>query len=242
MPEELLDPDGRVMMVSGANRGIGTAIAERLYRDGYRLSLGVRELSSLASFDTATDDERVMAHHYEAKDSTTARAWADATVQRFGRIDGVINNAGILRSFRIDDNDEADLDEMWEVNVKGPLRVIRAAFAHLKRVETGRIINIVSLSGKRVKGESIGGYCMSKYAAMALTHAVRYAGWAEGIRTTAICPGYVATDMTSVGASIDQSAMTRPSAVAHVVAMVLALPNPVSVVEVPINCVLEPDV
>ena len=239
MSETQLNPTGRVLLLSGANRGIGKAIAERLYADGYSISIGARDIETLAPVLSVMDGARAMGNCYDAKDRDAASAWVHATMEHFGRIDGVINNAGIMHEFRLDDADESALDEMWEVNVKGPLRVIRAALSELRAAGTGRIVNIVSLAGKRIKGEAFGGYGMTKHAAMALTHAVRYAGWDDGIRTTAICPGYVATDMTA-SASTPHADMTQPESVAHVVSMVLGLPNPVSVVEIPVNCLLEP--
>lgn len=128
---------------------------------------------------------------------------------------------------------------MWEVNVKAPLRLTRAAFPYLKHSGAGRVVNIVSLSGRRVKSAEITGYAMTKYALDALTHGIRYSGWEYGIRTTAICPGFVATDMTAGVEAVPREHMIQPDAIAKLVAMVLALPNSASVIEVPINCVLE---
>ncbi len=182
-----------------------------------------------------------MHHAFDASDADTATRWVAATRERFGRIDAVVNNAGVVRSFDIESDDETALDEMWEVNVKGPLRLVRAAFAELRRCGCGRVINIVSLSGKRVKSAGIGGYAMSKHAAAAFNHALRHAGWEHGIRATSICPGFVATDMTAAVTSVSTDEMTQPDAVAHMVASVLVLPNTASVSELPINCVLEPD-
>jgi NAD(P)-dependent dehydrogenase (short-subunit alcohol dehydrogenase family) len=162
-----------------------------------------------------------------------------ATAERFGRIDGLVNNAGVAHQFRIDNPDEAKLDEMWEVNVKAPLRLIRAAFPYLKQAGSGRVVNVVSLSGKRVKSADIGGYAMTKHAAAALTHAVRYAGWDDGIRATSICPGLVDTDMTADVTAVARDRMIQPATVAHLVATALALPNTASVAEIPVNCVLE---
>jgi NAD(P)-dependent dehydrogenase (short-subunit alcohol dehydrogenase family) len=148
----------------------------------------------------------------------------------------------VAHSFRVDDPDEAKLDEMWEVNVKAPLRLIRAALPHLQQSGSGRVVNVVSLSGKRLKSAEIGGYAMTKYAAAALTHAVRYAGWEHGIRATSICPGLVATDMTADVTAVPREAMIQPAAIAQLVATVLTLPNTASVAEIPVNCVLEPTV
>ena len=234
-----LVPGGRVIMISGANRGIGRAIAERLYAEGYHVSLGARRAENLSPLLAGMDAKRVFAHAYEARDRAAAAAWVAATAKRFGRIDGLVCNAGVMHNFAIEDEQEALLDEMWEVNAKGPLRLIRAAFPHLKAAGSGRVISIVSLSGKRVAGSWFAGYCMSKYAAAALNHAVRFSGWEHGIRATAICPGYVATDMTATVPNIEPEEMIHPAAIAHLVAVVLTLPNPTSIVEIPVNCRLE---
>src|SRR5262245_36772158 len=157
----MLSPQGRVVMVSGASRGIGRAIAERLLAAGYAISAGVRDPAKLPF-----GGERVLAVRYDAKDRASPSAWVAATVARFGRIDGLVNSAGINPLVRVMDEDETGLDEMWAVNVKGPLRLTRAALPHLEQSGTGRIINVASLSGKRVKNES-NGYAMTKFAVVA---------------------------------------------------------------------------
>jgi NAD(P)-dependent dehydrogenase (short-subunit alcohol dehydrogenase family) len=226
-------------MISGANRGIGRAIAERLLEDGYTLSLGARDPGTLAGLDGLRGD-RVLHHEFDAQVPDAASRWVESTRERFGRIDALVNNAGISRPFEIESHDETPLDEMWEVNVKGPLRLVRAAFTELQRCGNGRVVNIVSLSGKRVKSAAIGGYAMSKHAAAAFNHALRHAGWEHGIRATSICPGFVATDMTAKVTSVPPPEMIQPAAVAHMGASLLLLPNAASVSELPMICVLEP--
>ena len=239
MNDTKLSPEGRVVLVSGANRGIGRAIAEALYDEGYGLSLGARKVATLEPVVDRMDRARVMTRAFEAREAASAGAWVAATAARFGRIDALVNNAGVIHRFGVEEPDEDKLDEMWEVNVKGPLRLIRAAFPDLKRAGTGRVVNVVSLSGKRVKSAAVAGYAMSKHAAMALTHAVRHAGWEHGIRATAICPGFVATDMTADVTTFARAEMIAPETIAHLVATVLALPNSASVAEIPVNCILE---
>lgn len=239
MNSSLLSSAGRVILISGANRGIGRAIAEYLYSEGYTLSLGARKPQSLERFTGCMNASRILPYAFDARIAQSAPDWVMATQERFNRIDGIVNNAGVAYNFDVESDDEVKLDEMWEVNVKAPLRLTRAAFPYLKQSGTGRVINIVSLSGKRVKSPGIAGYAMTKYALDALTHGVRYAGWEHGIRATAICPGFVATDMTVDVQAVSREQMIPAEAVARLVGTVLALPNSASITELPINCVLE---
>ena len=229
------DGTGRVVMVSGANRGIGAAIARRLAADGHRLSLGARRLDALAEQAPDMDAERLLLNYHEATDLASARRWVEATVDCFGGIDVLVNNAGIVDRTGLMAMDEAVLDEMWAVNVKGPLRLTRLALPHLGRSGSGRVINIASLSAKRVKGDILPGYSMTKYAALALSHATRQVGWEDGIRVTAVCPGPVATDMMRP----DDETLTQPEDLADLVATLIGLPNTAAVSELLVNCQLE---
>lgn len=235
----MLSPRGRVIMISGASRGIGRAVAEHLLELGYRLSLGVRDPKSLARFAKGRK-ARVLVERYDAADRLSGKRWVAATIARFGRLDGLVNNAGIFRKLDPATGAEADLDALWEINVKGPFRVIQAAFPHLKAAGSGRIVNIASLSGKRVKAARSGGYAMSKFALLALTQAVRFSGWPHGIRASAVCPGFVATDMARPLAGLPDADMTQPEDIARLVALLLALPNNATVPEIMVNQELEP--
>jgi NAD(P)-dependent dehydrogenase (short-subunit alcohol dehydrogenase family) len=225
----MLEANDRVVMLSGANRGIGRAMAGVLLAKGYRLSLGARDPQGV---DLA--GERVLTVAYDALDRASAVAWVEATLARFGQIDGLVNNAGALRRASVEDGSDEDFEHLWQVNAMGPLRLTRLVLPHLKRCGHGRIANIVSLSGKRVRGSSAA-YPMSKFAALALTHATRRAGWDDGVRVTAVCPAYVATDMTR-GASHPREDMIQPGDLAELVATVMALPNSASVAELLVNC------
>ncbi len=229
------DITGCVAMISGANRGIGAALAAALHADGWALSLGARDLSSLkasaAAYRTDTDEgPAVSLHHYEVTDPNGAERWTAKTLDAHGRIDCLVNNAGVASTDTLDELTEDTLDLLWEVNAKGPFRMIRAALPHLRRSGEGRIVNVISMSGKRVRGTFAPGYAMSKHAAMALHHSVRHATFPDGIRCTAVCPGYVQTDMTS-DFGVDPSIMIQADDLAHTVATILRLPNTASVAE-----------
>jgi NAD(P)-dependent dehydrogenase (short-subunit alcohol dehydrogenase family) len=234
----MLSPEGRVVMVSGANRGIGLAVAHCLHAKGYRLSLGGRDGGKLATALGGFDKSRVMAAAFDARDRASCEAWVERTGSHFGRIDGLVNNAGIALTAGIEDDDESTFDAMWEVNVKGPLRLIRLALPYLRRSGSGRVVNLSSLSGKRVRNANVG-YAMSKFAVIALTHAVRRLGWDDGVRATAICPSFVATDMTAEVTAVPRGEMIQPADLAELVATVLALPNNAVVAELLVNCRLE---
>ena len=228
----MLDPKDRVVMVSGAARGIGRAVVERLLADGFRVSAGVRS-------SNLKDSDRLLVHRYDAESLDSATVWRDATLARFGGLHGVVNAAGISKPHvTLQDEDETALDAMWLVNVKAPMRLIRLLLPALKQGGDGRVINVASLSGKRVANENIG-YAMSKFALVALTHAVRREGWADGIRATAICPGFVATDMTAYVTAIKPEAMTQAGDLAGLIAMALLLPGTANVAELLVNCRLE---
>ena len=226
---------GRVVMVSGANRGIGSAIAARLAADGHRLSLGARRPDALAEHAPEVEPDRILLHHHDATDLESARRWVEATVERFGGIDVLVNSAGVVDRTGLESMDENVLDEMWAVNVKGPLRLTRLALPYLRQSGSGRVINMASLSAKRVKGDALPGYSMTKYALLALSHAVRQVGWEDGIRVTALCPGPVATDMMDP----DDKTITQPEDVADLVVTLIGLPNTASVSELLITCRLE---
>ncbi|WP_270936134.1 SDR family NAD(P)-dependent oxidoreductase [Falsiroseomonas oryzae] len=227
----MLDPVGRVAMVSGAARGIGREVLRRLHGSGWLVSAGLRDPARLPH----TPD--MLVHRYEAEEEGSAEAWVAATIARFGRVDAVVNSAGINPMARLLDADETPHDAMWRVNVKGPMRVIRATWPHLVASGEGRVVNIASLSGKRVANENLG-YAMSKFAVVALTQEVRRLGWDHGIRATALCPGFVATDMTA-RANWPREKMSRPEDVAVLVETVLRLPNSATVGEIRVNCRFE---
>jgi len=234
----MIDPTGRVVLISGANRGIGLALARVLYAKGYTLSLGVRDAESMSRTTETLEPARVHVAHYDAKDWEGQRAWVTAAMQRFGRLDVLINNAGISTNTTLRNAEESALDEIWAVNCKGPLNMIRCALPHLEASGSGRVVNIASLAGKRVANDNVA-YSMTKFAVMALTHGTRRIGWDKGVRATAICPSFARTDMTAGVTKVAPQEMIDPADLAELVATVIALPNTASVAELLVNCRFE---
>ena len=248
----------RTVMISGASRGIGRAIAERLLAGGHRLSLGVRDPDAFAAsgFErsggeragcdgagrqgSAFDPDRVFVQPYQAEDPASAAAWVDASVERFGAIDTLIHCAGVFARTPLlfADGEEAELEQLWRVNLMGPWWLTRAAWPQLAAHGAGRIVVLVSMSGKRSKG-TLAGYTASKFALMGLCQTMRNEGWQHGIRVSAICPSWVNTDMAAAVQAMPKEAMSQPEDIASLTAQLLELPNSCVPFELAVNCNLE---
>ena len=223
----------RVVLLSGGGRGLGAAIAGRLLSEGWSVSLGLRNVAQAEQFGPA---ERVQAVPFDANDPASAPAWVAAAVERFGRIDALVNNAGIMHMVDFDKGSEDDLDAMWSVNVKAPFRLIRAALPHLRKTGQGRVINIASTDAKRFRQGTSIGYSMTKHALLSMTQAVRAAAWDDGVRATALCPGAIDTDLiANVAGATPKPDRLTPETVAGMVSFLLGLPNQASVPELIAN-------
>jgi NAD(P)-dependent dehydrogenase (short-subunit alcohol dehydrogenase family) len=234
----------RTLLISGASRGIGRAIAEQALAGGHRLSLGLRRPAPLAPHPLGGRSrgaaDRVLVHPYEAEDPSSATAWVQATVERFGGIDGIVHCAGIFSRVGLcfTSGQEQEIEKLWRVNVMGPWWLTRAAWPHLAASGDGRVITLVSMSGRRVKGK-LAAYGASKFALHALCQAMRNEGWEQGIRVTAVCPGWVNTDMAAAVSALPHEAMTQPEDLAALVVQLLRQPASCVPFELAVNCLLE---
>ena len=183
--------------------------------------------------------ERVHLFAYEATQADAGTSWASEVTDRFGRIDAVVANAGIMIPETIVDVSDADMAQLLEINVQAPRRLAAACWDVLGAAGNGRVILLGSLSGKRVKSAKSGSYSVSKFAVIGMAHALRHAGFDKGIRATAVCPGFVATDMAMAITDRASDAMTQPDDLARVIEMLIDLPNEASVAEFCVNCQLE---
>jgi len=243
----------RTLLISGASRGIGRAIAERALADGHRLSLGLRDPMALKQTPLDPDlagHERVLLHPYTAEDSATAGVWVESSIQHFGGFDGLIHNAGVFSRVPLlfEPEEASEIAHTLDVNLMGPWWLTRAAWPQLVSHGEGRIQVLVSMSGKRSKGR-LAAYSASKFGLLGLCQTMRNEGWSAGIRVTAICPGWVNTDMAADGRhgprhrgpahSMEAEAMTQPEDIASISSALLRLPNQAVPFEIAVNCSLE---
>ena len=233
----------RTVMVSGASRGIGLAIAQRLFQQGHRLSLGLRNPAAFAA-DPAHGElvasERVLLHPYEATDPHSPKSWLAASRAVLGGISAVVPCAGVFSRVGVcvGPDQLEEVAHTLTVNLMAPWWLCGAAWNDLEASGDGRIVMLVSMSGRRVKGR-LAAYSASKFGLMGLSHTMRNEGWESGIRVTAICPGWVNTDMAAQVKAIAPEAMTQPEDLAASVAHLLALPPTAVPFEFSVNCLLE---
>ncbi|MEP0547579.1 MAG: SDR family oxidoreductase [Rhodothermales bacterium] len=190
--------EGKVIVITGASSGLGEAAARHLAARGARLVLGARRtdrIEALANELTESGAE-ALAVTTDVTDRDQVQALVDAAVDRFGRIDVLINNAGImplspLEMLRVDEWDRA-----IDVNVKGVLYGIAAALPHMKEQKSGHVINVSSVAGHTI-GPGGAVYSATKYAVRVISEAFRQEVKDYGLRSTIISPGAVDTELPS---------------------------------------------
>ena len=233
----------RKILISGASRGIGKAIALKLLKEGHSLSLGVREIANLVNTPLdpkSNNPDKFMVSTYDATDQMSSKKWVEKTIETFKNIDTIIHCAGIFKrtSLLFKDNEMKDIERLWKVNVIGPWILTKNAWKYLSIGDSARIIVLVSMSGKRSKG-NLASYSMSKFALMSLCQTMRNEGWDSGIRVTAICPGWVNTDMSKGITHYPKEDMTQKEDIATLCSNLLDLPNSSVPFELAVNCQLE---
>ena len=232
----------RTVVITGSNRGIGAAVARTLIKQGQRLCLAVRDPKTLSGtdLDPDLDPDRRMSCPYDARVPEDAQRVVETTLSRFGSLDTLIHCAGILHHTPLlfSEEERSEPDELWTVNVMGPWWLTRAAWPSLVDSQRGRIQVLVSMSGKRCKG-TLAGYTASKFALMGLCQTMRNEGWENGIRVTAVCPGWVNTQMASGVKTMPPEQMTQPEDLASLCAHLLTLPSAAVPFECAVNASLE---
>ncbi|HEX9458908.1 MAG TPA: SDR family NAD(P)-dependent oxidoreductase [Thermoanaerobaculia bacterium] len=191
----MTDFTGRVAIVTGAARGLGRAAAERLHERGASVAVNVRDRERAESLAREIG-ENVLAVPGDIAANGVPEEIVRRTIERFGRIDILVNNAALARSTRFPDLSADEWRHTLEVNLTAPFLLTRAALPAMKAQHYGRIINISSSAGRMVS--TLGGahYTASKAGLLGLTRAAAKELGQFGITVNAVCPGMIDTELT----------------------------------------------
>ena len=228
--------EGKVAFITGASAGIGAAVARALGREGARLALASRR-----GDDLGLDESLGLV--CDVRDQSQLDQAVAATVDRFGRLDVLVANAGVGAYGPFLELDSEHLEEMIDINVKGAIYAVRAALPHLLESGEADIVTLASEAGRRgLPYEAV--YCASKFAQVGFTRALDHELREHGVRCTNVCPGGVATEFAlGRGRTPDMpelAGMMSAEDVAEVVLFVLTRPRNHRILETAFRPMTEP--
>jgi 3-oxoacyl-[acyl-carrier protein] reductase len=199
--------EGRSCAVTGASRGIGLAVAERLCAEGARVLLVARSAEALddAAARCSRAGGEAASLSIDVRDPASGDRILAAATERFGSLDVLVNNAGTARRKSLEETTDDDWQDAWDINVMAPLRAMRAAIPGMLERGWGRIVNVSSSAGKRPTPQTPE-YSVAKAAELSLSRlfADRYAE--RGVLVNAVCPGPAKSEMwMAPGGLLDQA-------------------------------------
>jgi 3-oxoacyl-[acyl-carrier protein] reductase len=200
----------QVIVVTGCASGIGRALARRLYEAGHTLTLtDVNEdgLRRAALADALSDPQRAVLRPLDVRVPGAWRSVLEATVERSGRIDALLNVAGVLVPVWAQDASDGDVDRTIDINTKGLIHGTNAAIRQMIAQKHGHVVNVASLGGiVPVPGLAL--YSASKHAARAYSIAVAQEVRKHNVFVTAVCPALVATPMMDIQVDREEASFT----------------------------------
>lgn len=176
----------KVVLITGCSTGIGRDLAVRLSESGYTVIATARRPETLANIEVA------LKLPLDVTQADSVRSAVECTFQRFGRVDVLVNNAGYAVRGAIEETSDRHVQEMFDTNLFGVMRLIRAVVPHMREQKAGCIINVSSIAGKRSTPAN-GAYSASKFALEALSDALRFELAPFGIKVVVIEPGSIQT-------------------------------------------------
>ncbi len=231
----------KVVVITGASSGLGEAAARRLAADGARVVLGARRaerIEALAAELRAQGAEALAVPTDVTRRDEVARL-VEAAVNAFGRIDVLVNNAGLMPHSPLERGKTDDWDRMIDVNLKGVLYGIAAALPHMRAQKSGHLINVASVAAHKVRpGSAV--YAATKAAVRMLSEGLRQEVKPYGIRTSVISPGAIDTELPDSITEPDIAAAVREfygialpaDSFASLLAYVIGAPEEVDINEV----------
>ena len=186
----------KVVIISGASSGMGEAAAKHLSALGATVILGARRADRIEKLakEINVNGGKALAIAMDVTQREQVKKLVDATVEAFGRVDVILNNAGVMPLSLMESLNVDEWDKMIDVNIKGVLNGIAAVLPYMKEQKSGQIINTSSVAGHKIfNGSAV--YSATKFAVRALTEGLRMELKPYNIRTTIICPGAVKTEL-----------------------------------------------
>lgn len=200
--------EGKVVVITGASSGLGEAAARALAAGGAKLVLGARRIERLQALAGELSLGDSAAVQTDVSDAQRVKRLVDRAVETHGRVDVLINNAGIMPQAPLDRLRIDEWDRMIDVNVKGVLYGIAAALPHMIRQKSGHIVNVSSVAGHKVRGGGVV-YSATKHAVRVISEGLRQEVKPHNIRTTIISPGAVDTELPNSISEPDVAAGTK---------------------------------
>lgn len=196
MVEDLFSVKGQVVLVSGASRGIGRGIAQEFAERGATVVITGRVAETLekTAQEICPPGGIVRAKVCDAADAKALQTLADEVVAEFGRIDTLVNCAGVNKRMRVEQYDEATYDFITNINIRGAFFLSLAVGRHMIRARSGNQINIDSINSNRPL-RRVAPYAMSKAAMSQMTRSLAMEWGPYGVRVNAVAPGFIATDL-----------------------------------------------
>lgn len=187
---------GKVVVITGASSGLGEATARLLGKQGAVVVLAARRADRIQSLakDIIDAGGTALAMATDVADREQMNQLVQTTVEKFGRVDVMLNNAGLMPLAPLEQLKTEEWDQMIDVNLKGVLNGIAAALPYMKEQKSGHFINVSSVYGHKL-GPDATVYCATKFAVRALSEGLRQEVKPYNIRTTVISPGAVATEL-----------------------------------------------
>jgi NADP-dependent 3-hydroxy acid dehydrogenase YdfG len=231
----------KVVVITGASSGLGAAAARLLAHEGATLVLGARRVDRIEALAAEIESHggKALAIGLDVTDRNQVRSLVDRAVETFGRIDVMVNNAGLMPLSPLDRYKLDEWDRMIDVNIKGVLYGIAAALPHMQRQKGGHFVNVASVAG-HVLFPTGTVYCATKFAVRAISEGLRQEVKPYDIRTTIISPGAVTSELLETITEEDVLASTREAtgiaipadSFARMVAFAIAQPDDVDVSEI----------
>ncbi|MBD6618777.1 SDR family oxidoreductase [Komarekiella sp. 'clone 1'] len=188
--------DGKVVVITGASSGLGEATARHLSAKGAIVVLGARRVDRIQSLadELTSNGSKALAITTDVTDCDQVKKLVDAAVEKYGRIDAIVNNAGLMPQAPLERLKIDEWNRTIDVNIKGVLYGIAAVLPYMKEQKAGHIINVSSVAGHKVNpGGAV--YSATKHAVRVLSEGLRQEVKPYNIRTTVISPGAVATEL-----------------------------------------------